>query len=69
MGVGIVPSLTSIESAENLKWLVIVGFVLKAIGEQITALFSADACIVKQQVKEAVETHTGLTQFLKKPQE
>lgn len=69
MGAGIVPSLTSLESAENLKWLVIAGFVLKAIGEQVTALFSADACIMKQQVKEAVELHTGNTNFLKKPQE
>ena len=63
MGAGIVPSLTSMDAAENLKWLVISGFVLKAIGEQITSLFSADAKVVTDNLNEQREINRGTEMF------
>lgn len=64
MGAGIVPSLTSVEAAEQLKWLVISGFVLKAIGEQITAFFAADANVVAANLNEQREINRGTEVFL-----
>lgn len=67
MGVGIVPSLTSIDAAEQLKWLVIMGFVLKAVGEQVTALSSADSKTVDEHIEEQREINRGTEMFRKPP--
>lgn len=53
MGAGVVPSLVSYEAASHLQWLVISGFVLKAIGEMVTAIFSADAKVVNGKVTKS----------------
>lgn len=43
MGVAVVPSLTSMQAAEQLQWLVITGFVIQALGGFFTGLFAQQA--------------------------
>lgn len=57
MGVGIVPSLTSVTAAEELKWVVISGFVLKVFGELITSFSAADARVVNAHMKMCPPSH------------
>jgi hypothetical protein len=48
-GAGIVPSLTNMHAAEELKYLVISGFVIMAVGEMLSGIFAADHKTVSQQ--------------------
>jgi len=57
MGIGIVPSLTNVAAAEELKWLVISGFVLQGIGNFFAHLFSVDQVSVGRIVEKALNGH------------
>jgi len=56
-GVGVVPSLTSMAAAEKYHWLIIAGFILKALGGFFGHLFSADTSEVKKMIAENNESH------------
>jgi len=53
MGAGVVPSLTSMTAAENLKWLVITGFVVQALGGFFSSLFAADQSTVLKMIERS----------------
>ena len=57
VGVGVVPSLTSMASAEDLKWVVITGFVLQGLGQFFGSLFAADTSQVKKMIDDNNEIH------------
>ncbi len=57
VGVGVVPSLTSMASAEDLKWVVITGFILQGLGQFFGSLFAADTSQVKKMIDDNNETH------------
>ena len=65
MGVSIVPSLTSMTAAENLKWLVITGFIIQAVGGFFANLFSAD----QSSVLKMIERSGGDTKWHEKQNE
>ena len=48
IGMGIIPQLGEAAPNAVLKWVVVTGFILSAIGKAITALFSADASEVRK---------------------
>lgn len=66
MGAGIVPSLTSMTAAEELKWVVIAGFVLNAVGGFFAHLFSVDSTSIHQTVEKAIKAHNGDTDIQQK---
>jgi ActR/RegA family two-component response regulator len=52
IGLGVVPSLTSMAAAEDLKWLIIAGYVIQIIGNQIAGMNSADAKVVNEHLNK-----------------
>lgn len=51
-GFALTVGFTNMEQAERYFWMIPTGFILKVVGEQITALFSADAKVVKDNLQE-----------------
>lgn len=56
IGLGVVPSLTSMTAAEDLKWVIITGYILQIVGTQMTGLFAADARVMAEHCKECHPT-------------
>ncbi len=55
MGISIVPSLTSMDSAEKLKYFVMAGFIIQAIGGFFQGLFAMDRVSVGQLVDTKIK--------------
>jgi hypothetical protein len=53
MGVGLVPGLTDMEAAEQLKWLVISGLACQALGAFFANLFAADSAVVVKMIEKS----------------
>jgi len=53
MGVGLVPGLTSMEAAEQLRWLVVTGLICQALGAFFANLFAADSAVVVKMIEKS----------------
>jgi DNA-binding response OmpR family regulator len=50
IGLAIVPGSTSMTAAEDMKWVLIAGFVLQIVGQQISSGSAADAKVVNEHL-------------------
>lgn len=50
IGMSVVPSLTSMAAAEDLKWVTISGFILQIVGKQLFSAAAADASTVNKHM-------------------
>ena len=55
VGLSVVPSMTNMTTAEELKWVTIVGFILQIVGKQLFAASAADSATVNR-LTDASET-------------
>lgn len=51
IGLSVVPSLTSMAAAEELKWVTVAGFILQIVGKQLFAASAADARTVNEHLR------------------
>jgi CheY-like chemotaxis protein len=58
IGLSVVPSLTSMAAAEELKWVTIVGFILQIVGKQLFAAAAADAKTVNEHMQDCEPPHS-----------
>lgn len=65
-GYAVQQGMTDMSKAEQLNWMVITGFILNLVGQQVTALFSADAKVVSNNLNEQREINRG-TEIFRKP--
>lgn len=56
MGISLVPGSTSMNAAEDLKWVLIVGTILSAVGGQLLGLAARDNNVTSEQVKAQNQT-------------
>lgn len=51
-GFAVQQGMTSMDKAEKFEWMLITGFILNLVGQQVASLFSADAKVVKDNLQE-----------------
>lgn len=71
-GFSVQQGMTDMAKAEQFEWMLITGFILNLVGQQVTALFSADAQVVTENLREQrainVETDVAMEKMdSKKP--